>query len=84
MTKLASWSTPAEGEGRRREKALVLIAGDFTTISAEVLNALNAVSGLSTCVFALAPKHPGDMDYLQEVEARWVKRTATWHVLHCQ
>ena len=57
---------------RRKEKALVLIAGDFTTISAEVMNALSAVSGLSACVFALEPKHPGDVDYLQEVETRWV------------
>ena len=73
VAKMASWSATAEGEGRRRrrEKALVLVAGDFTVISAEVMNALNGVSGLSTCVFALAPKHPGDMEYLQEVEARW-------------
>ena len=72
VAKLASWSAPGEGGARRKEKALVLIAGDFTTISAEVMNALSAVSGLSACVFALEPKHPGDVDYLQEVETRWV------------
>ena len=77
VAKMASWSTAEEGGGRRKGRALVLIAGDFTTISAEVMNALNAVSGLSTCVFALAPKHPGDMEYLQEVETRWVMVT-TW------
>ena len=78
MAKLASWNTTAEGAGRRKEKALVLIAGDFTAISAEVMNALSAVSGLSACVFALAPKHPGDTDYLQEVEARLARVLSTW------
>ena len=68
VSKLAQWVSQKGTCGIL--KSVVVIAGEFTPVSTEVMNALDMVDGLSACVFSLAPGHEGDVEYLQEADSR--------------
>ena len=58
---------------KREKKLIVLIKEEFATVSVEVMDVLSAIPQLSGTVFALAPKHRGDIEYLRAVELRYVQ-----------
>ena len=67
---LVQWLRQQGNSSGSKSRSVVLIGGEFPTVSAEMMDVLNSVEGLSACVFSLTPQHQGDMHYLQEADAR--------------